>query len=45
MNKSACENCTPECIVVSLEKNPKEVDFFKNQITRINPFDFVENQL
>ena len=29
MNKSVCKNCIPKCIVVSLEKNPKKVDFFK----------------
>ena len=29
MNKSVCENCIPKCIVISLEKNLKNVDFFK----------------
>ena len=29
MNKSVCKNCIPKCIIISLEENPKEVDFFK----------------
>ena len=29
MNKSVCENGIPKCIMVSLERNPKKVDFFK----------------
>ena len=27
MNKSVRENCVPKCIVVSLEKNLKKVDY------------------
>ena len=29
MNKSVRKQCIPKCIIVSLEKNPPKVDFFK----------------
>ena len=29
MNKSVRENCIPKCIMISLEKNPRRVDFFQ----------------
>ena len=39
MNKSARENCIPKCIVVSLEKNPQVVDFYKTDYQNILPKD------
>ena len=35
MSESVCENCIPKRIMVSSEKNPKEVDFFQARITEI----------